>query len=48
MQQITFEEALKNIGEKVTKTAFNRLKSNNMLLKKLILGKQLMKSLMLM
>ena len=28
MQQITFEEALKNIGEKVTKTAFNRLKGN--------------------
>jgi hypothetical protein len=31
MQQITFEEAIKNIGEKVTKTAFNRLKGNNIL-----------------
>jgi hypothetical protein len=31
MQQTTFEEALKNIGEKVTKTAFNRQKGNNIM-----------------
>ena len=31
MQQTTFEEVIKNIGEKVTKTAFNRQKGNKIM-----------------
>ena len=31
MHQITFEQAIKNIEQKVTKTAFNRQKGNNIM-----------------